>query len=290
MAEILLSGGTGLLGSRLLVDLARGNNVTALARNPPTTVTPGVRWVAHDLASPVLPDDLPRVDAVIHLAQSRQFRDFPDQARDIFAVNTASTALLLDWARTSGARRFIVASTGAVYAGGHAPLQEDAPLSVPSLRSFYAASKMASEAIAFGYRSEMNISILRFFFIYGPDQDRAMLMPRIVSSVAAGQPIRLQGRDGIRMNPIYVADAVLAVLGCLSLPDSAILNVAGPETISLRKIAELVGDHLGVRPRFDISDDLPPADLIADISAMAARLGSPTTTFASVVPELCRPS
>ena len=62
------------------------------------------------------PTHLPsHIDGVLHLAQSHAYRDFPAGAVDMFRVNVASTASLLEYARRAGASRFYLASTGSVY-------------------------------------------------------------------------------------------------------------------------------------------------------------------------------
>ena len=57
-----------------------------------------------------------------------------------------------------------------------------------------------------------------------------MLMPRLAANIQTGQPVLLQGEDGICINPIHVDDAVLAIERCLTLGESRVINIAGPET------------------------------------------------------------
>lgn len=288
MASVLVTGATGLLGSRVIEDLHGEHEVTALARRQPLEAPPSVRWLVHDLSEPHLPHKLPaRIDAVVHLAQSRSFREFPNRALDIFNVNVGSTALLLDWATRAGAQTFVYASTGGVYPptfGAHVE-DERVDLSAPS---FYVGSKLAGEALAHAYASELVVVVLRFFFIYGPGQDRSMLIPRVVDSVASGQPISLQGQDGIRVTPTHVDDAASAVTGALRLSTSVTVNVAGPEVLSLRQVGDIVGSRLGTSPTYRVSDDSPSCHFVADISTMMALLGAPRTTFEEGVGELCR--
>jgi nucleoside-diphosphate-sugar epimerase len=52
------------------------------------------------------------------------------------------------------------------------------------------------------------------------------------------------------------------------------LNVAGPDVVSLREIAELGGRALGCAPRFATAD--PQPDLVASIERMSTALGAPT--------------
>ena len=131
--NIVLTGATGFIGSHLRTELAAGNAVVAPVRQVPQGAGESVTWLRSDLAhGERLRASLPgSADAVIHLAQSKGYRNFPDQAADIFDVNVASTLALLEYARKSGAKTFIFASTASIYQQGREPLREDAPL-VPS--------------------------------------------------------------------------------------------------------------------------------------------------------------
>jgi UDP-glucose 4-epimerase len=267
---VVVTGATGFLGSALLELLAQRDEVVALHRpgaEPPARA--GVRWLPQDLAAP-LGADLPQAtDAVIHLAQSRRYREFPEGARDVFAVNAAVTVELLDYARRSGAKAFTYASSGAVYASGPEPVRET---DAPQPGNFYAASKRAGELAAEQYRSLLNAHVLRFFFIYGPGQ-RNMFIPGVLARIGDGQEVTLAGTDGIRVNPVFVDDAAAAVAGTLELPESMTLNVAGPDVVSLREIAEIGGRLLGSEPRFASTD--PQPDLVASIDRMREAVGAP---------------
>src|SRR5215213_4375742 len=102
--RLLVTGVTGFTGSALVRALAeRGETVYALHRpgGAPLERLKGVELVEQDLSSP-LGEGLPEVDAVVHLAQSRRYREFPEGAADVFEVNASATARLLDWARLVG--------------------------------------------------------------------------------------------------------------------------------------------------------------------------------------------
>jgi nucleoside-diphosphate-sugar epimerase len=229
-----------------------------------------------------------RIDAVIHLAQSAEYRNFPAAAADIFAVSATATTRLAEWARRAGASHFIVASTGGLYGASDEPVREAGPLVEDrGPLGFYFAAKRTSELVAAQYSSAMTTAVLRCFFIYGSRQSPQMLMPRLVESVREGRPITLQGRDGIRINPIHVDDAALAVERCLGLKKSDVLNIAGPEPVYLRRIAALIGDAVGRAPVFTVDEQGRPHHLVADIARMKAALGAPTIGMAQGIAELC---
>lgn len=270
----LVTGATGFIGRALLPKLAERDEVVALGRRTPDG-TDCVRWVRQDLTQPLDESALPKgVDAVIHLAQSERYREFPDGAVDMTEVNVASTVRLLDYCHRSGGTSFVLASTGAIYGAEKRPVSED---DAPSPGDFYAASKLAAEQVAAPYRSLLRVQIVRPFFVYGPGQQANRFIPGLLSRIRAGQPVRLAGNDGIRLNPIYVDDAVELLRGALELEGSETLNMAGPRVHSIREIAEMIGAEVGANPTFDVTE--PANDLVASVERLTQKLGSPTVTM-----------
>jgi len=265
--RMLVTGATGLIGSRLVERLAPGNEVFALARRG--GVEPkGVERILQDLTQPLDATVLPgKVDAIAHLAQSNRYRDFPNGAMDLFAVNVQSTAALLEYARGAGAHAFVLASTGGCYARSPNPIVEEAPLTTPGP---YFRSKRMAELLVENYAGEFGGAILRFFFAYGPGGN--LLIPRLAAKILAGAEIAIDGDPGMAINPIYVDDAAAAVEAALDLSEHATINVAGDEVLRVRELAERLAEALGregqIRPGGPF-----PGDLVADTSRMRSLLG-----------------
>jgi nucleoside-diphosphate-sugar epimerase len=116
-----------------------------------------------------------------------------------------------------------------------------------------------------------------------------MLVPRLVSSVRRQQPVRLAGAHGLTVNPVYVDDAASAIVKALSVARTTVVNLAGPDVVSLREMSECIARHLGVTPRFETVDEEAPA-VVGDIARMTDLLGPPRTRFADAVPRLCEPA
>jgi len=277
----LVLGGSGLIGSYLLRELAAHWDVHAAGRNPGAEAgTQGVTWHHMDLSDGSSPPVLPvTIDAVVYLAQSERFREFPEGAADVFAVNVAAVIRLLEYARKAGARNFVLASSGGIYGTGDGEFEEDRAFVAGSDLGFYASTKLSAELLAASYAPFMNVVALRFFFVYGKGQRRSMLVPRLIDSVRDGRPIALQGSDGIRLNPTYVSDAVSSVLAALELEESYTVNVAGPEVLTLREIGETIGRALGCVPRFEIDHGSRPAEMIGSTALMSELLGGPRVSF-----------
>jgi UDP-glucose 4-epimerase len=284
---IVITGSTGLLGRHLAQILASQNTVHALVRRVPLEPIPGIGYHEVDLAGNWTPQGLPQagVDSVIHLAQSAHFRDVPEKALDVFNVNVASTAKLLDYAWRVGATQFIHASSGGVYGAGADAFHENSPIVPAGNLGYYLGSKLCGEVLTQSYASQMRVAVLRFFFIYGAGQNRSMLIPRLVDSVRDGKPITLAGRDGLRINPIHVSDALAAVTAVLASKDSATYNIAGDETITLRDLCLKIEALVGRKAHF-VESAGAAMDIVADISAMKNSLHQPVVRLDTGLKDL----
>ena len=114
-----------------------------------------------------------------------------------------------------------------------------------------------------------------------------MLLTRLVRNIREGEPIFLDGGEGMRFNPVHVSDAARAVAAAMDLQHSAVVNVAGPEVLSLGDAVEELSAQLGVRAEIRPRPDVRPTDLVADISRMKGLLVPPRVTFAEGATELC---
>ncbi len=269
-----------MFGRHAVRQLSDVHTVHAVVRTMPEQAIPGVAYHVLDLAAADWPADAlpPRVDVVIHLAQSAKYHEFPQEALDIFRVNVWATARLLDYARMAGASSFVFTSSGGIYGGGPAPFCEDAPAANASKLGYYLVSKVSGELMVNSYAEYFTPVVLRPLFGYGPGQRRTMLIPRLVDRVRAGQPIVLRGDDGLRVNPVHVDDAVALLACCLDGEPPRVINVAGPEVLSLREIATLIGERVGRAPVFESAPGAP-LDLIGNNRVMASMVGRPLVRF-----------
>lgn len=279
VSTCLVIGASGLVGSALVKALAGRMDLVGLSRNRADTGE-GCRWIRADLVDGLDGVDLPgAIDAVVYLAQSEQFRDFPASARSIFSVNTVQLLNALEYARGAGARHFIFASSGGVYGTGEDQFSEDFRVPATGELGFYLGTKLCSEILVRNYAPFFHAAILRFFFIYGAGQRRNMLIPRLVDNVREGRPIDLQGVDGIRINPLHVSDAVGAIEAALSLDGSHTINVAGPEIVSMRDIGQAIGRLVGRSPSWNQHPQAVAHHIVGDTGKMARLLGMPKVGF-----------
>jgi nucleoside-diphosphate-sugar epimerase len=288
MHTVFVIGGAGFIGRHLVRHLtAHGLRVLATCRpgaTPPSV--PGVEWLPSDLAAADPAAGWPRrYDAVIYLAQSARWRDFPVAADDIVRVNLSALQRAAEHARQAGAKRFVHLSTGTVYSQTWEPAREDEPIRPEAPRSFYAATKLAAELVLAPYSAFYGVTQLRLFMPYGRGQNERMLLPTIAAKVRSGTQVDLHGPDGLRCNPVAVADVAETVRRCLSLEGTQTLNVAGPEVLTLRQVAEAIGVAVGREPRFQAKPEPPPV-IVGDTSRLQAAIGwQPATRFADGVRE-----
>ncbi len=278
MRRILVTGGTGLIGTHLLRYLSKHDEVYAISRS---SCVPGAKHIINiDLSQQWSISDLPpSIDCIVHLAQSEHYREFPQQAEDVFAVNTLSTVKLLDYACKRGVKNFVLASSGGVYGAGEEHFSEDRPILAKGELGYYIGTRLCSEILSECYEKWMNLVTLRFFFAYGEGQRQNMLIPRLVDSVRYGRVIQLKGDSGLSINPVHVSDAVSAVRKAMSLQGSHKVNIGGPEVLSLRRITEIIGEAMGIQPVLDVQPLVGNADLIGDIFIMESLLCKPQVPF-----------
>jgi UDP-glucose 4-epimerase len=286
----LVTGAAGLLGRATAIGLAdAGVEVHALVRSKEQAFRDDIVFHGTDLSQPLDLKVLPaHVDAVFHLAQAREFRDFPGSAPAVFSINVASTASLLDYAYRAGATNFVYASSGGVYAGkSDIVLTEDSPLQSLAQLGYYLATKLSSEALVHSYAAHFSVSTLRYFFIYGPGQARSMLIPRLYDRVRNGEPLSLQGEHGMSVNPVHASDAAAATIAAARSEGGTTINIAGPEIVSLREMGELFGRDCGREPLFEHTEGAA-TDLIASTARMSELLQAPMLTLSDALDDIRR--
>lgn len=274
--KLLVTGGTGFIGSHLVEMLAQKNELFCLIQDKDKAKSRrNVEWVMQDLEDGLDEIQLPdRIDAIIHLAQSRHYREFPEKIWDIFDVNVRSTLSLLEYGRKRKIQKFIYASSGGIYGYSYEKfIETDATNPI----NFYLTSKYCSELLIGNYNPFFHTVVLRFFFVYGRGQ-KAMLIPRLIDNIKKGEPIIVYGKSGIRINPIQVNDAIRAFQPSLETPVSGVFNIAGDEVVSIKELSEKIGRLMGKAPVFVYEKNNIPGDIIGDNSRMKSVLG--------VIPEI----
>lgn len=288
MKKYLITGSNGLLARSLIRRLSLDHEIYATCHSEPVEALPKVRYLTLDAISELPWEGLPsKIDVVIHLAQSSKYRDFPEHALDIFSVNSAATARLIDYSYKAGASQFVYFSTGGLYQSGDSVVHECSPLLPIDGLNYHFASKLCGEIVVNTYSKLMNTVIVRPFFIYGKGQRGSMLIPSLVHKVRESLQIFLEGENGIRINPVNVEDAALFVARLVESGAGGVFNMAGPEVLSIKDICETIGRQLGIDPIYNRRDG-EVMSLVSSIAKMEQIGAGPKITFAKGIEGVIR--
>lgn len=278
MEKCLITGATGLIGKHVAHNLKDDYEIHAITRRRSSVELSEYNSIEMDLSEEIDTQSLPsQMDYIIHLAQSEHHRFFPEYARELFSVNTRSTAELLEYARKANVKNFILVSSGGIYGNGARSFSEAEKLELEH-RGYYLGTKLCSEILAKAYEEFFNVIILRPFFVYGKNQRIEMLIPRLINSIKSGLPIILETENGILINPTHAYDAAMAISKAVHLKESRTINIGGPEILSLREICDNIASELNCIPQYHVKESTEKM-CIGEIDEMQKWLWKPNILF-----------
>jgi len=215
-------------------------------------------------------------DTVFNLAARAGVRYSMENPHVYMATNAVGNLNLLDEMLKNGVKKFVLASTSSLYAGQKMPFTEDLPVNTPI--SPYAASKKAAEVMAYTYHYlyGMDVTVLRYFTVYGPAGRPDMSIFRFIKWIDTGEPIELFG-DGLQSRDFtYVDDIAQGTLLAARSLGFEIINLGGGKNpISISYVIEYIEKYLGKKAVIR-NRDFHKADLKetwADISKAERLLG-----------------
>lgn len=262
--NILVTGGGGFIGSHLVeLLLSNGHAVCVLdnfstgQRSNLPLMDSRLRVIEGDIRdTTVVAQAIESVDAVVHLAAVASVQASVDDPLGTHAVNLVGTINLLEAARKQGIKRFVFASSAAVYGDVQTlPVTEDAPLAPLTP---YATDKLSSEYYIDFYRRQHGLqpAIFRFFNIFGPRQDPTSPYSGVISifmeRAIADLPMTVFGDGQQSRDFVYVADLVTLLSQAAESEHEFTepLNVGNGQGINLQQllaiITELKGNSLNV--------------------------------------------
>ena len=281
--RMVVTGVAGFVGSNLAKHLLdRGYSVVGidnLSAGTLENVDSRVEFHKMDIRNPGIYPLLRGVDAVFHLAAMSCLTDCLARPLEAAEVNVVGALNVVEAARVGKAAKFVYADTSAVYEGiTEFPTKEDKirPIGV------YAASKHGGAAFCESYRElyGMNLTIVRYFNVYGPAQDWRRVVPPVMSAfiirMLRGERPIIYGTGEKRRDFIYVDDVNDLHLILFNDPRSngRVFNVGMGVNFSVNEIYQLIEEVLqtGLEPIY--KPDLPGEAQVtlADITA-ARELG-----------------
>lgn len=275
---ILVTGGSGYIGSHLVIQLAEaGNPVRIFGRKPPVALPgTGVAGPPVEFSHGNLADDtalsraMEGVDTVYHLGGVGPQHTGAGHLQQAFGVNVLGTLNVLTAARREGCRRVVFASSAAVYGTpAISPQREDMPVDP---QSAYAIAKVTGEHLCqvFCRQYGLETVVLRYFNVYGPKQRPPFVVPRFVEALRTGGRITLHG-DGAQIRDfVYVDDVVTATMQAATVPGAAgkVLNIGSGKPVTVKQLLAEVATILDKTPMID-SMPAPPGDIKESVAEIA---------------------
>ncbi len=223
-------------------------------------------------------------DAVINLAARAGVRQSVENPWVYVDTNVTGTLNLLELCREFGVPKFVLASTSSLYGANNAlPFSEEANTDGPL--SPYAASKKGAESLCHSYHHlyGIDVTIFRFFTVYGPAGRPDMSAFRFVQWISEGKPVLVYG-DGKQSSRdyTYLEDIARGVIAGLKPLKYEVINLGSDSPIVLIDTIELIEELVGKRAELS-HHPFHPADVRAtwaDIRKAEKLLGwQPQVTF-----------
>lgn len=228
-------------------------------------------------------------DVVVDLAARAGVRESLLDPWVYLATNATGTLNLLELCRRHGTKKFVLASSSSVYGKNeNLPYREDQRIGSPL--SPYAASKVAAEAVAHSYHHlyGLDVSILRYFTVYGPAGRPDMSPFRFVRWIIEGDPVIVYGDGSQSRDYTYVGDIAGGTVAAIQPLGFEVINLGSDAPVSLLSMARLVEELTGRTATFDYKpgSDGDVRATWADISRARALLGwKPQTPLAEGLSE-----
>jgi len=266
MARIVLAGAAGFIALRTAQQLlARGDEVLGLddlndfnreiklRRLAGLRGAAGFRFAEVDVAEraalrAAVPGE--SFDAVINLAAQAGVRASVADPWRFLRDNVAGNLNLLELCSERGIGKFVLASTSSLYGRGEAPFREEQAIHPLSP---YAASKGAAEHFAHTWHAlhGLDVTVLRYFTVYGPSGRPDMAVFRFVQGIREGRPIMVFGDGSMSRDFTYVDDVARGTVSALRPLGYAVVNLGGDSPHKLRELIALVERHTGRRAEIE---------------------------------------
>jgi UDP-glucuronate 4-epimerase len=210
------------------------------------------------------------VDVIIHLAAKAGVRPSISDPLAYQRTNILGTEMLLDFARNTGVKQFIFASSSSVYGvNQNLPWKENEQL-LPI--SPYAMTKLAGEMAGHvaSHLHGIRFIALRFFTVYGPSQRPDLAIHKFIKSVELDKAIPMYGDGSTSRDYTYVDDIVQGITAAITYDRSMfeIINLGNNHGVSLKELISEIEHVTGKKAKIDRQPEQPGdvPNTYADIS------------------------
>lgn len=206
--------------------------------------------------------DLYDFDAVINDAARAGVRYSMENPFVYMTTNANGTLNLLELCREFQVNKFVLASTSSLYAGQEMPFKETLEVNTPI--SPYAASKKAAEMMAytFNYLYGLDVSVVRYFTVYGPAGRPDMSVFRFIKWCLEGTPLEIFGDGSQERDFTYIDDIAKGTVKALKPLGFEIINLGNNTPNKLSQAISLIEKYTETKAKFQYKD-FHKADLMA---------------------------
>jgi nucleoside-diphosphate-sugar epimerase len=264
MSKILITGGTGFIGSHITrFYVQEGHEVRVIDNNSRgrsdriDDVMADIDFIEGDIQNySVVETACKDVDTIVHLAfinGTANFYNHPDKVLDVAIKGILSVASAISKHRIEN---LILASSSEVYQTPKVyPTPEDIEMVVPELdnpRYSYGLGKIVQEFYAYHALSELlNLNIFRPHNIYGSDMGNLHVIPqlfeKVISAKKTGKPFNIEGSGDQTRSFCHINDFIQGFsLISKSLGGRQVFNIGTKEEVSIKDLAHKIANIVGV--------------------------------------------
>jgi dTDP-glucose 4,6-dehydratase len=202
----------------------------------------------HDLAAIVALLEREQPAYVVNFAAQSMVAESWQNPDHWFMTNVVSTVRLHDRLRTMKfVRRYVHVSTPEVYGNTTGLVREDAPFN-PSTP--YAVSRAAADMSLRSFHAAYGFPVVftRAANVYGAGQQLYRIVPRTILNIRLGRKLQLHGGGASERSFVHVTDVAEATyrIACRGR-DGETYHISTGRIASIRKLVEMICEHLGVR-------------------------------------------
>jgi UDP-glucuronate 4-epimerase len=203
-------------------------------------------------------------DAVINLAARAGVRQSVENPWVYLDANVTGTLNMLEICRQFGINKFILASTSSLY-GANVPLPTAESVPSDSPLQPYAASKKAAEVLAHSYHYlyDIDVTVFRYFTVYGPAGRPDMVMFRFTQWISEGKPVKVNGDGEQSRGFTFVDDIARGTILGLKPMGYEVINLGGHESIKINQLIEILEGLIGRKAQVEYHP-FHPADMLAN--------------------------
>ena len=202
-------------------------------------------------------------DAVMNLAARAGVRPSVENPWVYIETNITGTLNLLELCKEFSVKKFFLASTSSIYGETEMPFREDKKTDFQL--STYASSKKGAESLAYTYHYlyAIDITIPRYFTVYGPAGRPDMSIFNFICRIAEGLPIYVYG-DGFQERDFtYIDDIVRGSIAALKPLGFEVINLGSSRPVRLNNVIHLIEQELGKKAQIEFHPR-HPADVMAN--------------------------